>query len=192
MYAAMVASMDDNIGRIMDELEQNGTLDNTMIWFISDNGGYSISYFGHSSNGELRGEKQLLYEGGIRVPAMVCWKSRIKGNRVNSRVLCNIDIVPTLAKITGFEPLLNKTAVDGIDISDLLFKDKKISRDLFWNFPVNDQRAFRRGDWKIYNKELYNLRDDPGEKINVAAEYPDIYQELDAEWNKINEKTGPD
>lgn len=192
MYSAMVANMDDNIGRILDELEQNGTLDNTMIWFISDNGGYSISYFGHSSNGALRGEKQLLYEGGIRVPAMVCWKSRIKANRVNSQVLCNIDLVPTLAKITGFETLLNKPVVDGIDISDLLFNDKTISRDLYWKFPVNNQRALRRGDWKIYNNELYNLRNDPGEKNNVAGENPSIYQELDAAWKKINENTRPD
>ncbi len=185
IYASMVANLDDNIGRLMDELENNGTLENTMIWFISDNGGYSISYFGHASNGLLRGEKQQLYEGGIRVPALVCWQSQIKANKVNSEVLCNIDIVPTLAQITGFKELLNKNKIDGIDISDVLFMDKTISRSLYWNFPVNNQRAFRSGDWKIFNNELYNLRNDPGEKINVAGEYPVIYRELDTGWKKV-------
>jgi arylsulfatase A-like enzyme len=191
MYSAMVASLDDNIGRILDELEKTGTLENTMIWFISDNGGYSISYFGHASNGSLRGEKQQLYEGGIRVPAIVCWKSRIKANMTNSQVLCNIDIVPTLAKITGFDILPDKKNIDGIDISDVLFSQKAISRDLFWKFSVNNQRAFRRGDWKIFNNELYNLRDDPGEKNNVAGENPLIYSELDAGWMKIDEAAKP-
>ena len=121
MYSAMVANLDDNIGRILDELEKTGSLENSMIWFISDNGGYSISYFGHANNGSLRGEKQQLYEGGIRVPAIVCWKSRINASLTNSQVLCNIDIVPTLAKITGFETLLDKKSIDGIDISDVLF-----------------------------------------------------------------------
>ena len=139
----------------------------------------------------MRGEKQLLYEGGIRVPAIVCWKSRIKVDITNSQVLCNIDIVPTLAKITGFEPLLDKKNIDGIDISDVLFDQKAISRDLFWKFPVNNQRAFRRGDWKIYNNELYNLRNDPGEKNNVAGENPLIYRELEAGWLKIDESAKP-
>ena len=176
-YSAMVASLDDNVGRVLDKLEEAGLSDNTMIWFISDNGGYAESYHGHASNGVLRGEKATLWEGGIRIPAMVCWPGTIQPNQVISQPVCNIDIVPTLGAITGYADTLAHLPVDGINLRPVLVDQKTIERDIFWKY--RDQRAFRRGDWKLHNAdELYNLASDISEKINVADQHPDKLKEL--------------
>src|SRR5690606_22843840 len=80
-YSAMVSSLDDNISVLLDKLERDGLLENTMIWFISDNGGYAETLHAHASNGILRGQKGSLWEGGIRVPGMVRWGKRIRAGQ---------------------------------------------------------------------------------------------------------------
>ena len=132
----MVASLDDNVGRILDELKTAGLYDDTMIWFISDNGGYSSSYYGHADNGPLRGQKGKLWEGGIRIPAMMCWKNGPVGpGVVSSQPCCNIDLVPTLGAITGYAAYqLCGRPIDGIDISSVLLDNGTIARDLFWKY----------------------------------------------------------
>lgn len=178
MYSAMVASLDDNIGKVMTQLKADGMLDNTIVWFISDNGGYSESYFGHSSNGDLRGEKGTLWEGGIRIPAMMFWKGKIEPNQVVSDVICNVDVVPTLGNIIGYADTLANFPIDGVDISPVLFDHQPLERDVFWCY-YDHQSAFRRGDWKLMNGyELYNLADDMSEEHNVADQYPEKLQEL--------------
>lgn len=186
-YAAMVASLDDNIGRLMKALEKNKQLDNTLIWFISDNGGYSKSYHAHSSNGKLRGEKGQLWEGGIRVPAMVCWKGKIKPNQVMNEPLANIDVLPTILAMTGS---VVPAKTDGIDISTLLLQNETLPlRNLYWQY--NKQIALRRGDWKLMNgTELFNLKTDVAETINVANKFPDILVELKKELVKLEKNTG--
>jgi arylsulfatase A-like enzyme len=185
-YAAMVASLDDQVGVLLDKLEKDNLLENTMIWFISDNGGYSETYYGHASNGGLRGEKATLWEGGIRVPALVMWKGRIRPGQTVDTPICNIDLVPTLASIIGFRKQLGAHAVDGRDISGVLFKNKKIARSIFWKY--GQQTALRQGDWKLVNgTELYNLRQDRNETSNLAAAHPKLAQKLRteyAEWDK--------
>src|SRR5690606_27697251 len=94
MYAAMVSNLDDNVGKLMKKLKEEGLEENTMVWFISDNGGSSESLHAHASNGGLRGEKGTLREGGIRVPALVSWKGSIKAGQVLRTPVCNTDIVP--------------------------------------------------------------------------------------------------
>lgn len=184
-YSAMVASLDDNVGRVLNKLEAAGLSDNTMIWFISDNGGYSESYHGHASNGVLRGEKATLWEGGIRIPAMVCWPGQISSNQVVSQPVCNIDVVPTLGAITGFADTLTNLPIDGINISPVLFDQKTIARDIFWKY--RDQRAFRSGDWKLHNgDELYNLSSDMSEKNNLADTHPEKLKELQQAYDQTN------
>src|SRR5690606_9145039 len=154
-------------------------LDNTLIWFISDNGGYSIEMCRHASNGILKGEKATLQEGGIRVPAMVSWKGKIKPGQINHQFICNVDIVPTLGTITGYAATLSDYPIDGIDISEILLHQDTITinRDFYWCY--SNQTAFRRGKWKLYNyDELYNLHTGAGEKNNLAGVYPDKLQEL--------------
>ncbi len=124
VYAAMVASLDNNIGKLLNKLEKDGLLENTMIWFISDNGGYSQTQQKHASNGALRGEKASLYEGGIRVPAMVCWKGKIKSNQVITTPVCNVDLLPTICSVLKIKKSVPSSVVDGKDISELIFKNK--------------------------------------------------------------------
>ncbi|HWS00630.1 MAG TPA: sulfatase-like hydrolase/transferase, partial [Prolixibacteraceae bacterium] len=191
-YSAMVASMDDNIGRLLKELERTGKIENTIIWFMSDNGGYSKSYFGHASNGKLRGEKATLYDGGIRVPSLLCWKGEIKGNQVITDACCNIDVLPTLAKIIGFESLTAKAPVDGLDISPILFHQGKIDRDFYWEYKPANQFAYRKGDWKIVNNELYNLFNDISESENLAGKYPGKFAELKEAANAFKMRIHPE
>ncbi len=184
-YSAMVSSLDDNVGRLYRKLEESGLLNNTIIWFISDNGGYSESYFGHASNGGLRGQKGTLYEGGIRVPALVNWRGKISPGQVISTPVGNVDLVPTFAALIGFQNSL-PPAIDGKDIRSVLFENKPLQRDLFWKF--RDQTALRSGDWKIVgDKELYNLREDRNEKNNVADEFPEKLRELLMRSNEIDQ-----
>ncbi len=183
-YSATVASLDDNVGRVLDKLEEEGLAENTMIWFISDNGGYAETYYGHASNGPLRGEKATLWEGGIRVPALVRWKGKIAPNQVIAQPVCNVDIVPTLGAITGFADSLQNSLIDGKDISGVLFDQQTLERDIFWQYQ--NESAFRRGEWKLHNfNELYNLQSDIGEQNNLAAQHPDKLKELQQAYEQI-------
>jgi len=179
-YAAMVSSLDDNIGRLMEVLKKKKLLDNTIVWFISDNGGYSVSNFSHSSNGILRGEKASLFEGGIRVPSMISWKNKIKGNRVESCMSTNLDVLPTLMALAGAPPI-EKSNIDGVDLSPLLLKNTMPSpRVLYWKFK--DQQAMRKGEWKlILDKsgfQLFNLKNDPQESNDLFHSQQDIVKKL--------------
>lgn len=186
VYSAMVSSLDDNVGRVLSKLESEGLSGNTMVWFISDNGGYAEKLYGHASNGLLRGEKATLWEGGIRVPALVRWKGKIRPHQVVSQPACNIDVLPTLGAITGFAETLLPLPVDGKDISKVLFDQTTIERDIYWRY--NDQTAFRRGEWKLHNEnELYNLKSDVGEKNNLAAKYPDKLKELRKAFEQMDD-----
>ncbi len=189
-YSAMVSSLDDQVGRILEKLQTAGMMENTIIWFISDNGGYSESYFGHADNGGLRGEKTTLWEGGIRVPAMVLWKNKIKPNQVIETPICNTDIVPTLAAIIGFKNKLSPSVIDGQDISDVLFHGKSMERSIYWNYKK--QSALRMGDWKLRdNKALFNLKDDKFETTDLAKSNPDMLKKLQTEFAKIDQRVNP-
>jgi arylsulfatase A-like enzyme len=184
-YYAMVANLDDNIGKLMDFLEWSGQIENTVIWFISDNGGYSESNpnFNYASNGILKGQKGNLTEGGIRVPSVVCWKKIIKPGQVISQPSANIDILPTLLSILQSDFTKNNMALDGISLIPVILKDQGIGRDIFWKF--DNQKAFRRGKWKLVDNQLYDLSQDMSEQSNLAEKEPDIYYELNSAWDSI-------
>lgn len=187
VYAAMLSNLDDNIGKLLNKLEKDGLLNNTMIWFMSDNGGYSETQQKHANNGLLRGEKAGLYDGGIRVPAMVLWKGRIKSNQVISTPVCNIDLLPTICSILKIKKPLTSPVVDGKDISSLIFKNKSTPRDIYWRY--NKQSAIRSGKWKLVNGiELYDLEKDISEKLNLASTYPEIVKTLQQKFEAIDNK----
>ncbi len=190
-YAAMVSNLDDNVGKLMMKLEQDGLLENTMIWFISDNGGYSQTQKGHASNGALRGEKASVYEGGIRVPAMVSWKGHIKSGQISSQPMVNADLVPTIASITNTQKYLRKGKIDGKDMSATIFDNKTFEREIFWKY--NLQSALRSGKWKLVNgKELYDLSADISERKNLAVQFPDRVKELQQKFSIIEKSLTPD
>jgi arylsulfatase A-like enzyme len=189
---AMIKSVDRSVKSVVDALEKNGLAENTLVVFMSDNGGYihySNRFQNISSNGPLRGQKGQVYEGGHRVPCIASWPGRIKAKQVLHETVMTMDFFPTIARLAG-APLPTRQKVDGLDISPLLMKGQQIDeRTLFWR--KGNAKAVRRGPWKLLVKgnqsELYNLDDDIGEEKNLANEQRELVVELTkalAEWEK--------
>lgn len=182
-YAAMVEQMDTAVGQILAELDALGVAGNTLVMFISDNGGLSTTNAVPTSNLPLRGGKGWLYEGGIRVPFMIRWPAAIKGGSTNDTPIMTIDVLPTAYAAAGV-PLPAKKP-DGVNLLPLLQNNTPLSRDaLYWHFPHYGGQggfpgaAIRVGDWKLIERftdgrvHLYNLRDDLAERTDLAAEDP--------------------
>lgn len=193
----MIEELDKSVGKIMAKLKQLNIDKQTLVFFMSDNGGiitYSGGYTEISSNGQLRGAKSQIYEGGHRVPAIVRWPEKIETG-VTSQVVMSMDITPTIMTISGIEFPKNysKNKLDGVDLSPLLFKHNNLpQRSLFWKH--GNSLAVRSGDWKLIvfdqNKfpELYDLNSDLGEKNNAAYENSMILDSLYKKLIKWNEE----
>ncbi len=201
-YCASMTSLDAAIGKLLTYLDQNGLAENTLIFFSSDQGpeNYGGTYNpGMGSTWMFRARKRSMYEGGVRVPAIVRWPDHVPAGRVSGSVWSGVDWLPTLAKLTGVE--LPSYQSDGEDVSDILYGSKREhKKPLFWEWKFDiagsvkyrpPQLAVRKGDWKYFcnpdgsKEELYNLIEDPGELNNQANQYPDIAKELQAillEW----------
>ncbi len=190
-FATMVAILDKQVGDICNTLDSLGIADNTMIVFTSDNGphqegGADPDFF--NSNGELRGYKRDLYEGGIRVPMIIRWTDVVEKNSKSNHVSAFWDFLPTMAEMIGAECPEN---VDGISfLPELTGQGEQKKHDyLYWEFHENNGRqALRQGDLKavrydIHNNgkiELYNLKDDVSEEVDLADSYPEKVAELDS------------
>jgi arylsulfatase A-like enzyme len=177
-YLAMVAVLDDEVGRIVDALQRNGLMANTVVWFISDNGGQN----GLGSNGPLRGGKRSPYEGGIRVPSFVVWEGHVAPGTAG-QIAGNVDVLPTVLALAG----ASAPATDGLDLSAFLLGGPPVERGIAVpNTVIGD--AYRLGAWKYvqryrsngnpYPAELYDLAADPGETTNVAGAHPDVVASL--------------
>ena len=191
-FAAMVEILDNYVGDVLETLDELNLTENTIVLFASDNGphfegGHDPDYFG--SAGGLRGHKRDLYEGGIRVPFIVSWPGTIAAGTTTDHLSAFWDFLPTIADLTE-QPLPGKT--DGISMLPTLLgqSGQQEHETLYWEFPGLDGRiAIRKGNWKgvrygVINNpgsplELYNLNSDPGEKTNVAGQYPEVVAELD-------------
>jgi arylsulfatase A-like enzyme len=176
VYAAMVKAMDDGIGRVLDALVPGKRYDNTIVIFICDNGA-DPNYGG--SNAPLRGAKHTLFEGGVRVPAVMKWPRRIAPNGVVAQPASALDLVPTLANWIGFDTA--GLPIDGVDLTPAIFEGKTITRDLYFNRGFD--KALRRGDWKYLHDldgdpMLFNLANDREEKNDLSAIYPGKLNEL--------------
>jgi len=197
VYAAMVKSVDDSVGRITALLEELGLTERTCVFFFSDNGGLVPV----TDNAPLRLGKGYPYEGGIREALAVSWPGTLPaGARIEERV-ASIDFFPTILGLAGLEPPADRK-IDGLDLSNLLRGAERAlpERALFWHFPhywsgvrVTPWSAVRSGDWKLIRfyedgrQELYNLAEDESETEDLAASRPEIVgrlgRELDA-WLK--------
>ncbi len=199
VYAAMLEQMDAAIGRVLAALERSGLADKTIVVFMSDNGGLATSEGHPTSNLPLRGGKGWPYEGGIREP----WIMRVPGV-TNAGSTCDTPVIstdfyPTLLELAGL-PLDPKQHKDGVSLAPLL-KGHALDRGvpLFWHYPHYGNQggapfgAIREGDWKLIEwyedgqLELFNLREDIGEKRNLAATQPDRAKALHAKlaaWRK--------
>ena len=197
IYAAMVESLDQGVGRIMKALDDLKLTGKTLVVFTSDNGGVK----GITSMAPLRGGKGMLYEGGIRVPLVARWPQKIgPGVRCREPVI-SIDFYPTLLALAGVKRP-QEHVLDGADIGPLLCGGRTLAspRNLFWHFPAYLQGraegardrhfrtrpagAMRAGDWKLIEYfedgalELYNLQEDIGERRNLANALPDRTQQM--------------
>ncbi len=181
-YGAAVAAIDWSMGVLLSELTRLEIDENTLVMFTSDNG--SRNDFGRSC-GPLRGRKFTTWEGGLRVPFVARWPGTVPAGRKIDGILSAIDLLPTLAAVTGAAVPVDRT-IDGIDVSSLLLGDTDVSpRTDFLFYQGNILEAVRSGDWKLHIRkenedvlELYNLREDIAESTNRAATEPDILSSL--------------
>ena len=193
-YASMVASMDKSLGDIMKYLTAKNIAKNTIIIFMSDNGGLSLSGArgknAHVQNLPLRAGKGSLYEGGIRVPMIVKWPEFAKANTSNNQYVIAEDFFPSILEMAGVSNTKTIQRVDGKSFVPLL-KNNKLSdtnRILVWHYPnkwiegdgpaINYKSAIRQGSWKLIydlrngHKELYNLSNDIGEQFDLSMKQP--------------------
>ena len=206
-YSAMITALDDQVGRIVAELDKKGLRDNTIILFASDNGGATSGLFASGSKSEeerqaeqggieqgakapavndpYRGGKGSLYEGGVRVPAIVNWPVKLKPRVVNDP-LHMVDIMPTLLALAGGKASPDHP-LDGRDMWATIAEGKPTPNDDILINVEAFRGAIRRGNWKLIKvallpgkTELFDLSKDPGERNNVAKENPEIVRDLES------------
>lgn len=183
VYAGMVQSLDESVGRVLEGLAERGLAENTVVMFTSDNGGLSTSEGHPTSNLPLRGGKGWLYEGGVRVPAIVRWPRVTEPGSECSTPVWSADFYPTALQAAGL-PLQPEQHVDGRSLKKLLAGGEQSQRALFWHYPhYGNQGAapsgsVRDGNWKLIewfeddSVELFDLARDPGEQEDLAATEP--------------------
>lgn len=186
VYAAMIWSVDENIGRLVKKLDELNIEENTVIIFTSDNGGLSTSEGSPTSNAPLRAGKGWLYEGGIRVPLIIRYPGKAKQGTLVHTPVCSVDLLPTIAEFTG-SPAVE---TDGVSFTTLLKKDKMKERPLFWHYPhysnqgVEPGSAVRLGRYKLIDnfererQELYDLENDISETTDISGTNPEKTKEL--------------
>ncbi len=219
-YAAMIRRLDNSVGRILDKLEETGLDENTLVVFMSDNGGIDrkITPAGHiTDNYPLMGGKACVTEGGIRVPLVFRWKSKLDGGKWSKVAVDCCDIFPTLVEMAGYDvkPYYEKEdAIDGRSLAHLVEdvdnSDQTYTRNThYWHYPFNvvyhnpydglpltPHSAIMEGDYKLIfdwhgRLKLFNLAEDLSETDNLAKEMPEKTNELFAklmDWMKVNVK----
>ncbi|NDH64691.1 MAG: hypothetical protein EBY18_24265, partial [Alphaproteobacteria bacterium] len=213
LYAAMVKSLDDGVGRIVQAIDDAGIADNTIIVFYSDNGGYAYppmktnpegyADIPATSNLPLRSGKASLYEGGTREPFILAWPGKAKVDATSDILFQSVDFYPTLLSFLGLKPHAG-LKLDGLDQSKALLGGESARDRVFCHFPHGNAArdavmdgfyagtSVRKGDWKLIrfyarnddgtdDLELYDLKNDLGERHNLAKEKPELVQELNAE-----------
>jgi arylsulfatase A-like enzyme len=186
-YARMVQAMDLQIGRVLQALDATGLAHDTIVIFTSDNGGERFS-----DTWPFTGIKTELLEGGLRVPALVCWPARIPAGRTSDQVMITMDWFPTLLEAAGTAPHPDYPP-DGTSLLPVLTAERRPEpRRLFWRYKTNAQRAMRDGDLKYLkirdNEYLFNVVEDPRERANLKERQAAAFARLAAEcatWNAL-------
>ena len=199
-YAALVESVDDSVGRILRKLDESKLAENTIVFFTSDNGGLVLN--NATSNLPLRAGKGSVYEGGVRVPLFVKWPGVTKAGSVCDAPVIRPDYYPTMLDKVGLKPA-NQQIMDGESVVPLLRQVGQLNRSaIYWHYPhyhpggATPYSAIRDGDWKLIeffednHVELYNLKEDLGEKTDLAAKSPDQAQQLREKLHAWREDVG--
>lgn len=198
-YLALLLGLDDSIGRILNYLQESGADRNTIVFFLSDNGGSGQSPFlayNTGINWPLRGFKGQTLEGGIRVPFFVAWPGKLPAGKTYDHPVIALDILPTACSLAGAKTPAN---VDGVNLLPYLTGEKKTAphEALFWRF--GPQKAVRKGNWSLVDWrdfqtktssgwQLYDLAKDIGQEKNLAAQHPDLVAELSGLWKTWDAK----
>ncbi len=200
LYGDYIHQFDYSVGKVLEALDKHNLIDNTLIIVTSDNGAYPCKVAEHKSNGELRGQKAQIYEGGHRVPFITRWPGRIKAGTVSDEVICLTDFLATFAAIHG-KKLPKNAGEDSYNILPALLGEKldKPIREATVHHSVWGTFAIRRGPWKLIMGQtsgagwpkpsgklkkdkpagqLYNLKSDPKETTNLYEERPEIVEKL--------------
>jgi arylsulfatase A-like enzyme len=186
IFAAMLANLDDGIGRVLAQLRDCGLEENTFIIFLSDNGGPTEELT--SSNAPLRGGKGELWEGGIRIPYIVSWKGRVPAGRVVDAPVTSMDMSATALELAGAS--VDAAKLDGASLLPLLTgKTTSLHETLFWR--LGKKNALRHGDWKLIRQgggawKLFDLAHDVAETTDLAPAEPDRVRELSTYWDRWN------
>lgn len=185
IYASMMRSLDQQIGRVMQALDAHDMTDNTIVIFTSDNGGERFS-----DTWPLTGVKTELLEGGVRVPAIMAWPARIRQGIDSDQVTMTMDWLPTLLEAAGAAPDPN-CPPDGISLLPILTgAAAPTSRTLFWRYKLNAQRALRDGDLKYLkirdNEFLFDVVADPRERANLKQRRRADFDRMVAAWEAWN------
>lgn len=214
-YASLVEGMDKSLGDLLDWVDENGEADNTIIIFMSDNGGLAASSYWrdgelHTQNAPLRSGKGSLLEGGIREPMIVRWPGRTAAGSECGKYVMIEDFYPSIIEMAGIDPEKSDHyghSIDGRSFVPLIdgTGDPSADRALIWNYPnvwglpgpgIDLNCAIRKNGWKlIYNyathdKELYNIDTDISETSNLASQYPDVVEALSKELGSSLRKAG--
>jgi arylsulfatase A-like enzyme len=175
-YRGCVTALDEQVGRLREELRALGVADNTMLWFCSDNGPEGKAGSAPGSAGPLRGRKRDLYEGGVRVPGVIEWPAVVKPGSTTNFPAVTSDYLPTVLDVLGITPD-SERPLDGVSLLPVL-KGAANERQAPIGFAFGGQRAWMEGEYKLITRsgkdwELYQLTDDPGESSNLAASDPE-------------------
>ena len=205
VYAGMLRAVDRNIGKVLDALKTNGLEDNTLVIFTNDNGGPSpeaeVHSYNQASNEPYRGYKYHLTEGGVRVPFILRWPGKIPAGGTFSGLSSTLDLLPTMLAASG-QPAPADILLDGVNLLPYLTGEKTGDphETLFWQVNMGTKQyphqfALRSGPWKLHQAviggqprpqpgawQLYDLRTDPGEAKDLAAEHPEQVRKLAAIW----------
>jgi arylsulfatase A-like enzyme len=189
VYAGLLAAMDEAVGVVLDELDELGLADNTIVIFTSDNGGVSSGDNYSTSNLPLRGGKGYQWEGGIREPYFIRVPWLVDPGSVCDAPVTGTDFYPTLLELIGSE-LIPEQHVDGVSLVPLLKGGDIPDRPLYWHYPHYGNQGgdpssiMKQGKWKLIhywengNDELYDLQSDPAEQNDVSKEFPEITQKM--------------
>lgn len=192
-YAGMLTAMDEAIGQVLQKVDDLKLNENTLVLFISDNGGPPAN---GSTNTPLNGQKSTTWEGGVRVPFMLRWTGKLPAGKTYDHPAIQIDLLPTILAAAEVE-VGSDAKLDGVNLLPHLTGDKTEPphESLFWRF--GQQMAIRQGDWKLVQArdvgkpQLYNLKDDIGEKNDLSATHPDKVKELQTAWDAWNADNVP-
>ena len=177
--------MDLQVGRVLQALDAHAAAENTIVVFTSDNGGER-----YSDTWPFTGRKTELLEGGLRIPAVIRWPGRIPPDSVSQQVTVTMDWLSTLLAAAGTAPDPDYPS-DGVNLLPWLTQGAApVPRKLYWRYKYADQQAARDGNWKylkiLDNTFLFDVVEDPMERANLKARYPDVYDRLVAQWNQWN------